>query len=298
MKKVFVMAVAAALLCGCEKEMLTDDDMTGGIEVAESTKKFTFTVKGDFDNAVFVDGGSTRVAKYLTGSDNQMTDLWLFDFIGDNCVQSIHQTTADASWGQPQMALNYGTHHIYFVASRGTTPTLDAGTTTITWEKPSDTFWADYEVTVVNTSNGNRAVTLDRVSTKLKVTATDEVPAGTAIVEVTPNTWYYGMNYRTGEPTAPIISQPRVITVPSNYTGTTGTLSVSIFGFSSATEWTTDVTLATKDSDGNAIGGATIYNAAFKRNRASEYSGGLFRYAETESVAINDEWTASLTGTF
>ena len=56
--------------------------------------------------------------------------------------------------------------------------------------------------------------------------------------------------------------------------------------------------LTAKNGDGDAIGGATIYDAAFKRNRASEYSGSVFRYAESESVAVNDDWATSLTGTF
>ena len=291
------MAVAAALLCGCEKEMLTDDDMTGGIEVAESTKKFTFTVKGDFGNAVFVDADwTTRAGKYLSGEDNQMTDLWVFDYVSDACVQTIHQVSTDTGWGSPTLYLAYGTHHLYFVASRGKEPTVD--TETIRWNKPSDTFWKEYEVTVVNTSNGNRAVTLDRVSTKLKVTVTDEIPATMASITLCPATWYCGLNYTTGEPTTASTNREHAISIPSSYVGTTGTLSASIFGFSSATEWATDVVLTAKNADGDAIGGATIHDAAFKRNRASEYSGGLFRYAETESVAINDEWTASLTGTF
>ena len=297
MKRVFIFAMAAAFLCSCEKEMLTDDDMTGGIEVIESTKKFTFTVKGDFGNAVFVDAdGTTRAGKYLSAEDNQMTDLWVFDYVGDACVQSVHQVSTDAAWGSPSMQLTYGTHHLYFIASRGKEPTID--TNTIYWNKPSDTFWKDYEVTVVNTSNGNRAVTLDRVSTKLKVTVTDEIPATMASITLCPATWYCGLNYTTGEPTTASTNRENAISIPSSYVGTTGTLSVSIFGFSSSTEWTTDVVLTAKDADCDAIGGATIHDAAFKRNRASEYSGSVFRYAESESVAVNDDWATSLTGTF
>jgi hypothetical protein len=72
---------------------------------------------------------------------------------------------------------------------------------------------------------------------------------------------------------------------------------MSIFGFSCATEWTTDVVVTAKDSDGDAIGGATIYNAAFKRNRATEYSGG-FSHTESASVSVEEEWLTSITGTF
>ena len=296
MKRVFIMAVAAALLCGCEKEVLTDDDMTGGIEVAESTKKFTFTVKGDFGNAVFVDAdGTTRAGKYLSAEDNQMTDLWVFDYVSDACVQTVHQVSTDAAWGSPSMQLTYGTHHLYFIASRGTGPTID--TNNIYWNKPSDTFWKDYEVTVVNTSNGNRAVTLERITTKLKVTLNDEVPANMATLSLTPTTWYLGCAITTGEPAVVSTSGERSVAVPSSYVGTTGQLSMSIFGFSGTTEWTTDVVVTAKDSDGDAIGSSTISNASFLRNRATEYSGG-FSHTESASVSVEEEWLTSITGTF
>lgn len=47
----------------------------------------------------------------------------------------------------------------------------------------------DYEVSVVSTSNGNRAVTLDRVATKLRLTVVDKVPDGCQDVKVTPDRW-------------------------------------------------------------------------------------------------------------
>lgn len=55
MKKIFVMAMAAALLCGCEKDLISDaagDGEEVSVEV-QKTKKFTFTVKGDFGCPTF-----------------------------------------------------------------------------------------------------------------------------------------------------------------------------------------------------------------------------------------------------
>jgi hypothetical protein len=266
-------------------------------------------MNGDFESPTFADsdadatevvGGSRarRGATYLTADGNALTDLWVFDFVGGECVQSLHQVSTDVDWGQPQMSLTYGSHHVYFTASRGTEPTVDATAHTITWTRPSDTFWKDYSVDVVSTSNGNRAVTLDRVVTKLKVTITDEIPGTMATLTLTPAMWYYGVNYLTGEPSGASSIHARSVTVPASYIGTTGTLSMSIFGFSSATEWTTDVVVTAKDGDGAAVGTATISDAAFKCNRISEYSGPLFGSAGTATVSVNDEWLESITGTW
>jgi hypothetical protein len=298
MKKTIFLLAALGMMVACQQpEIITEDDGTGTNEPAK-TKKFTFTVKGAFAepefNIDFTYREPTRA--YLAADGQNMTDLWVFDFVGDECVQTLHQSGSDADFGTPSLQLTYGPHHVYFVASRGTAPVADATANTITWTRPSDTFWADYPVTVVSTSNGNRAVTLDRVATKLKVTATDEVPADVATLELTPSLWYYGINYVTGEPAAAVNNQPRTVTVPSSYIGTTGQLTMSIFGFSASEQWTTDVMLSAKDAQGTVIGQAQIVSAPFVRNRATEYSGPLFGASGLATVSLNADWVASYSG--
>lgn len=305
------MAVAAALMCGCEKELKVSDgepvdDATGVVN--GPTKKFTFTVKGDFVSPTFADGGQgdvsvnetratdRRAATYLTDEGNQMTDLWVFDFVGETCVQSLHQTTSDAAWGQPQMSLALGTHHVYFVASRGVTPTVNTTAKTITWSSVRDTYWKDYEVTVVNTSNGNRAVTLDRVVAKLKLTINDEIPTGASTLTCTPASWHYGLNYTTGAPIAATSNQAIMISIPTSYIGTSGQLSASFFTFSGADEWTTNIGLAVKDGNSTTLGSVAISSVPLKRNRSTEYSGNLFSSGGNMTVSIDDSWTSPYIG--
>ena len=213
-------------------------------------------------------------------------------------VQQLRQddNTAD-DFGKPVMQLAYGSHHVYFVASRGTTPTLNVGAHSITWERPSDTFWKDYEVNVVSTSNGNRAVTLDRVATKLKLTVTDEVKAECAEVAVEPVAWYYGWDYVNG---APVAQQQtvRVVAVPANLVGTSGQLAVAIFGLSGSTEWTTDVTVSARTAEHAVIGTATMTDVPFKANRATEYSGPLFGSGGSLTLSLNADWLDAETGTW
>ena len=137
MKTNLLITACVIAFAACEKpilseEILDDQDNPDNPMEQVETKRFTFTVKGDF--------ASPTMRGYLTANDNQMTDLWVYDFMGDACVQSLHQAHTDADWGVPQMQLKYGTHHVYFVASRGTEPTVDDVTNTISWSKPSDTF--------------------------------------------------------------------------------------------------------------------------------------------------------------
>jgi len=313
MKKV-MMAVAVCLtMTACEKAIVPDgvDENETAEGFNTPTKKFTFTVKGDFGSPTFMQGdvamqspsnrrngqsgGMRRSVTYLTNESNQMTDLWVFDFVGDECMQSLHQTTSDETWGQPQMSLTLGTHHVYFVASRGVGPVVDGQT--ITWSSVRDTFWKDYEVTVVNTSNGNRAVTLDRVVSKLKITINDVIPTGAATLSVTPATWYYGLNYRTGAACGVQNDVPISVSIPSGYIGTTG-LAVSFFTISAPEEWTTDIAVAIKDGNGTTLGSATIDDAPMKGNRSAEYSGNMFSGSNTMTVALNSTWDSPVIGNF
>lgn len=304
-----MMAVAAALMCGCEKQIMSND-VTGddGQSVKVDGKRFVFTCKGDFGSPTFADsdqndasvcgtGAATR--GYLQADGQDMTDLWVFDFMDGECVQTVHQEGAGDAFGRPEMSLAYGIHHVYFVASRGAEPTVDQEAKTITWTKPSDTFWKDYDVTVVATSNGNRAVTLDRVATRLRVVINDEIPTVVATLSLTPAVWYYGMNYQTGEPAVVQQGTERSVAVPASYIGTSGQLAMSIFGLGGADEWSTDVSVTAKDGDGNVVGQATITGAPFKANRVTEYSGNLFAgVGGTVSLGLNGEWQTVYSGTW
>ena len=204
MKFVFFV-VGAIALTSCEKAidpLEIQQQQTNNSSESEQTvngKKFTFTLKGDFS-----DEWKPVTRGYLAADGKDLTDVWVLDYDADgNLLQQVHQGDNTAEdFGKPVMQMAYGSHHVYFVASRGTTPTLNVGAHSITWEKVSDTFYKDYDVNVVATSNGNRAVTLERVVTKLRLTFTDAIPENAATINITPATWYKGLDYVTGEPCA------------------------------------------------------------------------------------------------
>jgi len=298
MKKCVMMAVVVCLtMTACEKATWSDDEEpTNEVVLPDGsvakTKKFTFTMKGDFSD----DWKTTR--GYLAADGRDMTDVWVIDYMNGELVQQLHQGDNMADdFGKPVMQLAYGSHHVYFVASRGTTPTLNAGTHSIVWERPSDTFYKDYEVNVVSTSNGNRAVTLDRVATKLKLTVTDEVKAECAEVAVEPVAWYYGWDYVNGAPVAQQQTE-RVVAVPANLVGTSGQLAVAIFGLSGSTGWTTDVTVSARTAEHAVIGTATMTDVPFKANRATEYSGPLFGSGGSLTLSLNTDWLDAETDTW
>lgn len=274
-KKILTLAVAAALMSGCGKDAgLTQD---GSVSVS-------FNVSGDFGNPTF-----TRAT--LSADGVEMTDLWVFDYVDGTLAQQLHQSPSDADWGEPSLSLAMGTHHIYFVASRGGSPVVDTDGGTITWGKISDTFWKDYTLTVSETTGKSRTVTLDRVVTRLRIKVKDEVPASAASLVVFPAKWYSGINYTTGESCGER-TQEMSVAIPSSYAGTSGQLSVSFFSLSPQDEWRTDFTVSARDAENDIIGTADISGAPFIANRATVYSGNLFGQPNGIGVSLSDTWMA------
>ena len=289
-----MMALSAALLLtACEKAVMSEEQPTPSTNT-QNGKKFTFTTKGNFSDE------SWKTRGYLSENAEQITDLWLLDYMDGNLVQQLHQVPTDDGWGRPAMTLAYGSHHIYFVASRGDSPVVNTELKTITWDTTRDTFWKDYEVDVKKTSNGNRAVTLDRVATKLKVTILDRVPDGAAKISLTPDEWWYGIDYTNGQPVARD-KKERSVAIPSSLIGTEGSLTFSIFGMCTASEWTTDVVVRIYDTDGKVLGSATIENVPLKGGRSTEYSGSVFTeplMAASTTISLNSDWPTAYIGTW
>ena len=279
MKKVLIMACLAILVASCGKDVNVEEN---------GAKKVTFELEGNWNSPVFTRGS-------LSADGKEMTDLWLFDYVDGTLVQTLHQVSTDADFGTPAPTLAYGEHRIYFVVSRGGSPVING--TVISWGSVRDTFWKAMSVTVGGASASAYSVELDRVVTKLKITANDAVPDGTATVVVLPGKWYAGLDYLTGQPADMRDSEEMSVAVPDSYVGTTG-MAVSFFGFSSATEWTTPLTVSARDEDNDIIGMVNVAAAPFMANRATEFSGALFSTSGAFTITLNEEWAEPWTGSW
>lgn len=297
MKKILSTAAVAAL---CFSACSTDEptaNLTARIKTDTTEMKhvtITFNCRGfDFSTEPFAE---TRA---LEADGKAMTDLWVLDYPNGATQPSavIHQTSSDEDFGSPTLNLAVGSHHVYFIASRGQDATIDTDAHTITFGNVRDTFYMDYEINVTATSNGSRSVTLERIVTKFTAIITDAIPEGAAAFNMTPSQWYYGWDYVAGTPTTVTTSQAITINIPASEIGKTDEL-LSIFGFSSDTEWTTDVTLNCKTSTGSILGTATISDVPLKQNRITTFSGPLFSANGLTTVSLSSDWLDEQTGTW
>ena len=299
MKRLSLMALAVTvIMTACEKPVINETNATDGdgqpIEnVGMDVKKFTFTLKGDFST-----DWKPVTRGYLQADGKDLTDVWVLDYMDGQLIQQVHQSDNTAEdFGKPVLNLKYGSHHIYFIASRGQGADISTATHTINFTKALDTFYKDYEVNVISTSNGNRAVTLDRVVTKLRLTFTDAVNEKTSTVNITPGTWYHGWDYVSGTPANEKTNYTSSITIPTNELGKTG-LQVNIYGFSTAEEWQTTVSVTSKHANGEIIGSTTLTNVPFKANRITEYAGPLFGSEGSMVLSLDTDWDDAYTGTW
>lgn len=274
---------AAAMLLSCEKE----ETLTANVNEPKDSlqaKTITFTFGEILHNAM------TRG----TLADASITDLWLFDYMGEELKQTIHQSSTDEGFGSVAVTAETGDHSFCFVASRGTGATVSGGV--ITWEKPSDTFWAKTMLTVTQQTATAQSVELQRVATKLKITVTDEVPATLSKLTITADTWHSGINALTGEPTA-AAARTSTISVPASYIGTAGQLIASIFGIC-GDNYTTDVSVTASDANSQTIASVALEDVPMKKNTTTSYSGPLFTRQPTFTMTVADSWGEDITDTW
>ena len=272
--KRFMMALSAALMltaCGeYENEELT----------ASADKK---TITFDFGEL------SMRSMTRATLAELNLTDLWIFDYVGEDLNQTIHQASTDAAFGSASLSLDYGEHTFYFIASRGSDPTVDNDAKTIIWGTVRDTFHASLTIDVQPSSATSQSVTLSRVVARLRISATDVVPATAAKLTITPSIWYYGLNYQTGEAVGSSTS-PIVVNIPSSYIGTQN-LTTSCYTISGSSPWQTNITASLIASNESILGSVTIPNVPIQRNHITSYSGGIVGAGRSISVnASDDDW--------
>lgn len=291
--------VSVALATQCFMSCAQEEPETAPVTVritppdAMDSVRITFSCNGDFVMSPF-----QALTRALEADGKQLTDLWVLDYVDGSLAQAaIHQVSTDADFGTPTLNLTIGDHHIYFVASRGQNPTLSTDAHTLSFTRVLDTFYKDLSLNVTATSSGNRAVTLERCVTKLTIVFEDAIPDGAATLNFTPASWYYTLDYLTGNPDAATASQTITVNIPASNIGQSGIVA-SIWGFSSATEWTTDVALNCKTSADAVLGQATISDAPLKRNRVTTYRGPLFSASDLTAVSLSTEWDTPIDGTW
>ena len=275
------MAMAAAsmlLSCGNESDDLAK--VNAEIIIPNDTIKNHVTVTFSM-----CDGFTMRPMTRASLEELNLTDLWVFDYVGGALKSTTHQSSSDAAFGSPSLDLEYGSHTLYFVTSRGSDPSVSGQV--ITWSSVRDTFWASLSLDVEPMTGTSQSVSLSRVVARLRIAVTDAVPTGAVKLNVTPSQWYLGLDYTTGEPSSP--SSPSLgVSIPPSYIGTSS-LNASFYTISSDAMWETDVAVSITSANDAVLGEVSLPDVPIQRNHITNYSGGILGTPRIVSVSCDDD---------
>lgn len=227
------------------------------------------------------------MTRSLEADGKAISDLWVYDYMDGQLVRTAHKSEGDVDIDSPTMQMRYGRHRVYFVASRGKSAVADGSE--IVWGQVSDTFWQAVDVEVGSGSASVVPVVLDRVVDRLSVQVTDALPEGAATLTVEPSAWWAGLDYVTGAAVGESLGAKQVA-IPASYIGREGGLTAAFFCIGDAGEWRSDLEIAVRDADGEAMGSVTLRDVPFERNRQTTVRGGLFSMEQGFSVSLGDEW--------
>ena len=288
MKKILLALAVAMMMTACEREH--DELADADIEINIQTDSMKNHATINFVCSPYTMRAMTRA----TLSELSLTDLWVFNYVGGVLQSTTHQSSSDAAFGSPSLDLEYGSHTLYFVASRGADPSVSGQV--ITWSSVRDTFWASLSLDVEPMTATSQSVSLSRVVARLRIAMTDAVQTGAAKLNVTPSQWYLGLDYTTGEPSSP--STPSLgVSIPSSYIGTTS-LNASFYTVSTAAMWQTDVAVAITSANDAVLGSVLLPDVPFQRNHVTNYQGSVMSSGRSVTVTSDDEWVEDDTVTW
>lgn len=297
---VLIVAAGLSMLTSCNRYEL-EDDKSESVEEERGSMKITFDIpQWQPTMIVTMDSLGAGTRGDITADGKAMTDLWILDYKDDVLANSIHQASGDEDFASPELDMEFGEHTIYFVASRGGTPTISTENHTIVWEKPSDTFYKAVTLTVSRGTAAAQTVTMDRVAARLVLEITDQVPANADRVIINPSTWYYGIDFLTGNGVASSDAD-KPITVPDDYKATDKRLQLNYYCLTPAATYTTDIQIRCVDTDDATIASYTLTDVQMQRNHKSVYSGELFSTSGSRGflLTIGDaEWGEDIIGTW
>jgi len=236
-------------------------------------------------------GGTTRAAQNPADYDGVgAIDLAFFDAVGTE-VYKTTQIRGDGSYttfGEFTANLQVGTYTMVAVARyhyAGDAFTLTSPTeAAYTSERPRETFAGTQAVTVTSASALDLDVTLNRISSWLKIVSTDGRPASATKIRTTFGKGGKGFNPTTGLATTDTgFSQTNN---PSTAVG--ATIEVNALPFLYTDEESMTITIEALDAGDNVLATKVVNNVPFKRNRQTILTGAVFT-AEASSAAFKLE---------
>lgn len=225
------------------------------------------------------DGGAITLAFYdAAGKETYKTT----QIKGDGTYTTFGEFTANLPVGHYTMV---AVARYYYAgdAFTLTSPTAAAYTS----ERPRETFTKVQSVTVTSATPLNLDVTLNRISSWLKIISTDGRPASATKIKTTFAKG--GKNFDPSTGLATVDTGFWQTNTPSTAVG--ATIEVNAVPLLYTDEESMNITIEVLDADENVIGTKVVNNVPFKRNRVTKLTGAVFTAdASTAGFKLETDW--------
>ena len=270
MKTKVILALAAMVLTACSQD--ESKSAFNDFPVENETVTITFSP--------YQMEAMTRSAVSIADVVNHL-DVWIYE--SGTEVTSIHQTTADATFGTVTTTLDKTkTYTLYAVGHRADGATLSDGVISFTDDKVTHSMF--YSTTFSPATTTSLSCLMTRIVADFRLEITDDIPTSAVKFRFTVSGVYDRWNVTTGG----THSLDRVSTI--NYGGTSSIFNVYAITTNEQTLHT--VTVEALDADGNALEPAQVKvfeNVPLRNGYKTTYRGTFFTEENmTMTFTVND----------
>ena len=293
MKKVMLFGLAAVLMAACEKPIMEDDIKSGHESDANVVLRIT----------AYDQEAATRSAEALT---DQCSRLSVAIFRQDGTkVKNVNQTSTDGGFGTVAVSLAEGTYKVVAVAHNSTEGNATISSTekvTFASNKMSDTFACCETFSVLDGSDVEKELLLQRVVAMVRLTVTGTIPDEVARLKfyytggsstLNPSTGYGCVQSKQTEYRAAVLNGS----------------AVKVYELYTAPHELNDVlklVITAQDSDNQTLNEWTMEDIPVTRNKITTWSGALFGDDDTGGstgsggigITLDTEWDGTINYTW
>lgn len=222
--------------------------------------------------------------------------FYLLDESGTKVV-SQEKDNSDSEYMSLNVEVPVGTYQLVAFAHNGSSDvSVNANAAVAPTGKLTDSFLYYKVLTLDEESDNSQSIVLDRCVAKFSLVHTDAIPEGASSVEFKVSGGAKVLNAKTGLG-AEAVEHTVVINIPERLIGTKDN-SFAFYIFLTAEKSSLDISVVSKDANGNKITSYTFEGVEMEVNMQTIYTGAFFHSDQKISASINSEWKDSNEQTF
>lgn len=273
--------VAMIGFSACEKAILDEETNNNG----EPETEGNVTIRASlYDIVPFETRAVQNIADYCS-------HLQFVVYQDGTKTTGINQKKDDNNYGQVTLSLQPGTYQLLVLAHSSTGNPTVSDPTKIQFTNQtgySDTF-CYYGNLVVESGQNNYDVRLQRATSMVRVTITDEIPSNVKTIRL----YYEGESGVLNATTCMGGTTNSKQSITYNIEGYKNPVTLGAYTFMRGEEGTLNMTVTAYDSNNNIIAEKQLAQVPLKYRMVTEYSGQLFSVSNTDiglSLTAETEW--------